>query len=147
MSDVQTLAVLQQVVQRESRSLLQYLREAFPWTTAQNRNVWEQLQRFIDEERQGVGALVQFLISRLHTFPYLGSYPSSFTNINFVAIEHLLPLVVEDARRSVAALERELAQIPDAEARGQVQTYLEMKRRHLPSLESLATTHPEPALH
>src|SRR3989442_15666615 len=107
MNNGPTLALLQQLVQRESRSLLQYLREAFPWTTDQNRDAWGQLQQLMDEEQQGVGALVQFLVRWLHTFPYLGSYPSDFTNINFVALEHLLPLLEEEARRSVAALERE----------------------------------------
>jgi hypothetical protein len=146
MTDAQTLPVLQQVVQRESRSLLQYIREAFPWTTAGDHAAWTQLQQLIDEQRQGVGALVQFLTRRLHTFPYLGSYPAGFTTVNFVALDHLLPLLVDEQRQAVTALEQALLQLSDSEARGQVQTYLEMKRRHLKNLETLAPAHPEPAI-
>ncbi len=147
MNNSQALAVLQQLVEREGRSLLQYISDAFPWTTARNREAWTQLQRLIDEERQGVGTLVQFLVGRRHTVPYLGAYPSSFTNINFVALEHVLPLLADHERRSVTALERDLALITDPEARALVQNYLEMKRQHLQSLEALASAQPEPAVH
>ena len=147
MNDAPTLPVLEQLVQRESHSLLQYMSDAFPWTTAKDRDAWTELQRLIAEERQGVGALVQFLVRRRHMFPYLGGYPANFTNINFVALEHLLPLLVDHERRAIAELERDLAQLSDPEAYSQVQTYLEMKRRHLLSLGALSTAHLEPAVH
>jgi hypothetical protein len=143
--DAQTQALLEAIVRRESRSLLQYVGEAFPWATREEQAALAGLQTLIEEERQGVATLMQFLVRRGHVYPYLGQYPESFTSINFVALEHLLPLLAEHERRTLADLESDLGRMPDAEARQQVHNYLETKRRHLKALEELAATRPATA--
>lgn len=146
MIDAQTQALLEAIVQRESRSLLQYVGEAFPWATREEQAALAELQTLIEEERQGVAALIQFLVRRGHVYPYLGQYPENFTTINFVALEHLLPLLAEHERRTLADLERDLGRMPDAEARQKVQNYLETKRRRRKVLEELAAARPATAV-
>jgi hypothetical protein len=77
--------------------------------------------------------------------PYIGSYPSSFTSYGFVSMDFLVPRLVEEQRGEIAALERDLVGITDAEARAQAQQVLDLKRRHLPELEKMAAAHPVPA--
>jgi hypothetical protein len=144
--DARTYAVLQDIVRRESRSLLQYVGDAFPWTTPEARGTLTQLQKLVAEERQATDDISRFLFRHHLTPPYLGSYPSDFTTINFVSLEHLLPLLTDAERRAVANLERDLSSIGDPVARGLVQKLLDMKRQHLKALDALAGSHGEPAL-
>ena len=146
MIDARTYAVLQDIVRRESRALLQYVGEAFPWTTPEARGTLAQLQKLVTEERQATDAVSRFLFRHHLTPPYLGSYPSDFTTINFVSLTHLLPLLTDAERRAIADLERDLSNLGEPEARGLVQTMLDMKRQHLKALDALAGSHREPAL-
>jgi hypothetical protein len=146
MIDDKTAALLQAIIRREGRSLLQYVSEAFPWITAKERDALARLQEITAQERDGVTRLAEFLIRCRIPPPYLGAYPMDFTTINYVSLDHLLPLLVTHQRRDIADLERDLNQITDAEARTEVQAILDAKRQHLQSLESLAAAHPEPAM-
>jgi hypothetical protein len=143
--DPRTAAVLQDVVRRESRSLLQYVSEAFPWATSEERAALTQLQKLIDEERQSAAALGRFLVRRRADPPYLGPYPTEYTTINYVSLDHLLPLLLENERRSVTLLERDLAALTHSEARAQVEQVLAMKRRHLETLRAMAPAQPAAA--
>jgi rubrerythrin len=141
--EAQTIKVLEDVVRREGRSLLQYVQDAFPWTTPAELEALSQLQQIIDEERQGVAALTQFLTRKYRTFPRLGTYPSSYTTINFVSLEHLLPLLAEAERHAIPALEADIAVVKDDEAKTILVQILERKRNHLKVLEDLAQANPE----
>jgi hypothetical protein len=144
-TDARTAALLQDIVRRESRSLLQYISESFPWTTTEERDALARIEKMVEEERRGATTLGRYLVRQRHTAPYLGPYPTDFTNINFVALEHWLPLLVGYERRAIADLERDLAGLSDAEARPLVQDILETKRRHLAALAALAAAHPAEA--
>ena len=146
MIDARTYAVLRDLVRRESRSLLQYVGEAFPWTSPEARDGLAQLQKLVAEERQATDEVSRFLFRHHLMPPYLGSYPSDFTTINFVSLAHLLPLLSDAERRSVADLERDMSNLGDPEARGLVQKVLDMKRQHQKALDALAGAQREPAL-
>ena len=133
-------AVLQNIVRREGRSLLQYTSEAFPWTTAPERNTLDQLQMLITEERDAVAALSNFLAKRRITPPYLGAYPMTFTNMNYVSLEHLLPRLLEYQRQAIARLEQDRRQVIDPAVIESVDKILTMKREHLSKLEELVKT-------
>ena len=75
--------------------------------------------------------------------PWLGSYPTSFTTINFLSLTHILPRLVDFEKSSVAELERDLPVIGDAGAKDRLTKLLQMKREHLRELELLAM--PQPA--
>ena len=122
---------------------MQYVREAFPWITAEEKSALAQLQKLIGEEQGAIGRLVDLLVERNHLYPYMGSFPIAFTNINFVSLEHLLPMLVDYEARSLGELECDLAVITDVEALSRVQDLVDMKRRHLDALRDLAKTCPE----
>jgi hypothetical protein len=135
----QDAALLETIIRREGRSLLQYQSEAFPWPKSSADPTPEKVRELAREERDAVGALVKFLARQRHTVPYLGPFPMTFTTMNFVALDFVLPRLADDARRAVAALERDRAALTNGEARAEVDRLLEMKRHHLKALEALAT--------
>ena len=143
--DAATRALLENILRREARSLLQYVSQSFPWTTADEEQALVRLQELVREQSRAVGALSQFYARREHTVPYLGSFPSSFTTINFVSLDHLLPLLAEAERQSLEQLERDVTKLTDPEAREVVQKMVELKRSHLSTLKTLTTSHPEAA--
>jgi rubrerythrin len=144
--DAPTYALLQDIIRREARSLLHYVAESYPWTAADEQADLDQLRQIIEEEQAAIGDLVQ-LLSRLHLAPpYLGTYPSHFTTINFVSLDHLTPQLVDFERETITALEKELPQVSDSEAQEEIRRLLDMKRRHLKALEQMVATHPQLAL-
>jgi hypothetical protein len=142
MIDAQTQAILQALLRRDSLSLLRYLRDAYPWHTLEGRDTVARLRQLADEDEAGTGELVEFL--RLHkSLPtYVGSFPTSFTTLNFVGADYLLKLLVKDQQKALADAERDLAALTDAGAKEQVQRLLDRKRRHLEELQKLASAVP-----
>jgi hypothetical protein len=134
---------LESIIRRESRSLVQYATESFPWITEQEQLALAELRKIAGEESQAVAILGQFLLTRGRSLPYLGLYPMSFTSINYVSLEHLLPLLAEHGRQALAQMERDAPQIADVQARDMVSRYIELKRQHVKNLENLATVNPE----
>jgi hypothetical protein len=143
--DARTVALVQDVIRREGRSFLQYVREAFPWATPRDHELLTKLRELTDEERDGAAALSDFLRRHREMPGYLGAYPMGFTRMNFVSLDRLLPLLVEEQRRGVARLEQDLAAVPNGEARGEITATLKRKRRHLKVLEELTATETTPS--
>jgi hypothetical protein len=137
--------LLQTVIRREGRSLLQYVGESFPWTTPEHQALLGELRQLTAEENEAVAGLARFLRKRRLTPPYLGAYPMNFTSYGFVSLEYMLPLLVENQRRAIAELERDLDRLHDDAARAELRKVLEMKQRHLKQLEGLAAGKPGPA--
>jgi rubrerythrin len=141
--DAATCAVLQNAMRAESRSFLQYVRDAFPRTTSDELAVLAKLQALTAEELQGAQWLAQFLVEHKQPLPYVGTYPMSFTSMNFVSLDHLLPILVKAERRSLADRERDISQLHDSDAKRVLGQIVDMKRRHLQMLEEMAAAHPE----
>jgi hypothetical protein len=135
--DPKDAALLETIVRREGRSLLQYVAEAFPWTKSPGDPLVDQVRDLARQERDAVAALTKFLARRRHTVPYLGSFPMRFTTMNFVSLDYLVPRLVEDGRQAIAALERDRAALTDADGRAEADRLLDLKRRHLKALEAL----------
>ncbi len=142
MIDAKTQALLGDLVRREGRSLLQYVGDSFPWTTAADREALDRLRRLIGEEREATAALGKFLVRRRVPVPYLGAYPD-YTALNYIGLERLLPRLVAHQKDRITELERLLPEFADAESRAQAEKVLESKRRHLPLLEDLAAGRPK----
>jgi hypothetical protein len=143
--DHQAQALLQEVLRRESRSVLLYVGDAFPWTTARGEERLATLRRLVTDEGRAVAAFGQFLVRRKVDLPFLGNYPSGFTTINFLDLNFLLPRLVESERQSLADLERDRTAVPDAEARAELEKLAAVKRRTLAGLEELAARQPQEA--
>jgi hypothetical protein len=138
MIDGVTAEVVQGIIRRESRSLLQYLPDAFPWTKSGEQQALGQLFTLIEEQRAAVAELMRFLGRQRVTPGPLGPFPMSFTTLNFVSLDSLLPRVLKQERHALAALEKDLAAFHDPDGRVAVHRFLELKQRHLKSLEALA---------
>lgn len=143
MIDPQSQTLLQDILRRECRSVLSYVAEAYPWTNSTEEKALTDLQTIIAAEREATTCLGRFLVRRRIPLPYLPSYPASFTTINFLALDFLLPRLIEHQRQSIADLERDLAALKDPAARAEVEKLLALKRRHLPQLEELASAQPQ----
>jgi hypothetical protein len=141
-----TYALLEDIARREDRSLLQYVKDAYPWITPAEQQVLAQIQAMTEEERQGVAELVRFLISRRRPPPYLGTFPASFTSLSFVSLDHLIPLLVDNERKELERLEREIHEMTDPEPKQFVQKIIANKTWHLETLRSLAATHSQQAV-
>jgi hypothetical protein len=140
--DAQTQALLQEVLRREERSELMYVGAAYPWTTARGHAALEALRRLIREEAGALAALGRWMTRRRVPLPYLGVFPTGFTTINFLSLDYLLPRLRDRQREAVAQLERDAHAVTDPEARAQLDSLLELKRRHFATLESLAGSGP-----
>jgi hypothetical protein len=137
--DSQSQALLQEVLRREGRSELMYVAEAYPWTAARGNAARATLQALIREEADALAALGRWLTRRRVPLPYLGAFPTGFTTINFLALDYLLPRLRDLQREAVARLERDAHAVTDPEARAQFDSLLTLKKRHLATLESLAS--------
>ncbi len=145
--DVPTSGRLQTLIRREGRSLLQYASESFPWGTSRDSAAIAQLLDMARVENARVTALAKQLIKQRVTPPYLGAYPMYFTTMNFLALDRLLPLLIEHQQADIARIEEDLKHIQDVTFRPAVQQMLELKRQHLKQLEALRPAKPstEPA--
>ncbi|MGH7168769.1 MAG: hypothetical protein ACRELG_00635, partial [Gemmataceae bacterium] len=75
MIDAHSQRLLQDVLRRESRSVLTYVAEAYPWTTSTRTKALMDLQQIIAAEREAVVDLGRFLVRQRVPLPYLPSYP------------------------------------------------------------------------
>ncbi len=142
--NAQTVALLQEIVRRESLSMLNYVGDSFPWTTSRGLPALARLQEIVQAHRDAVGALGVFLTRKRQPVGYIGSYPAGFTTLNFVSLNYLLPRLAADEARGVAALEQNLAAVTDPEAQAQLKKLLAVKRDHQQALELLAAEHTKP---
>jgi hypothetical protein len=141
--DAPTQTLLQNILRRESRSVLLYVAEAYPWTTAAQTKTLIVLQQLIAAEKDALTCLGRFLMRRHVPLPFLSSFPSHFTTINFLALDFILPRLIEYERQSIADLERDLPSIKDSAARTEVENLLAIKQRHLPELQELVSPQPQ----
>ena len=142
--DAASLAVLTDLYLREGRSLLLYLRDAFPWTTPEHRPVLAVIEELAREEDKALGNVVRFLVRRHVMPPPLGVYPEPYTDLNFLSLDRLLPALIADQKERVRHLEATVPLVPDETARDLVRSFLEMKLRHVLKLDG-ALTRDKPA--
>jgi hypothetical protein len=144
--DAHTQTLLQDILRRESRSVLMYVAEAYPWATVSEEKALASLQLIIAAQRDAITRLGEFLVRQRVPLPYLPPYPASFTTINFLALDYVLPRLIEHERQSIAELQRDLPALKDPGARAEVENLLMVKRRHLPQLETLVPSQPQAIL-
>ena len=128
--DPHSQAALVDLYLREGRSLLLYLREAFPWTTPAHRPLVDLVNELAAEEEKALGDVVRFLVRRHAQPPPLGVFPEHYMDLNFLALDRLLPAVVADQKARVRHLEATVPLIPDEAARALAAGFLAMKLRH-----------------
>src|SRR5262249_47961573 len=114
----------------------------FPWTTTGGEPLLAKLRQVVDDEAAAVTALGRHLARLRVPMPILGAYPASFTSYNFVALDYLLPRLVEAQKKSIAELEADCHRLGHEESRVRVQELLAVKKTNLAALEALAAAQP-----
>lgn len=137
MIDGQGLHLIHRQIIRDGRSLLQYVGEAFPYAPHQAEPGVHRLEALAREQHAAVGRLIRFLQRHHATPPLLGSFPSEFTSVNFVALAHLLPALQKDEQKGITELEQALAILPHGEVHDLLSEYLQTKRRTLETLNRI----------
>jgi hypothetical protein len=147
MIDARTQALLQDIVRRASRSMLQYVGESYPWAADGEAELLAKVRAVIDEEEQAIESFAAFLRKKRIGIPYLGSYPEIFTHINYVSLDYLMPRLMGWQRSWVGILERDASLINDSEAKAEVEKLLAAARNHLQALEQMSATHAKTGAH
>jgi hypothetical protein len=140
-----TATVLQDVVRRESRSLLLYIGDSFPWTTNEHAPDLVTLKRLIVREASAISVVGRYLVRQRITPPPYGSYPASFTSCNFIDVAYLLPRLLAAQEQAIAALTADMARVHDIEAKKQLEALLVVKQTSLAGLAALSKSYPHPA--
>ena len=71
------------------KSLLQYVGECWPWTSAHGRSIREDVQELVARQQSDATRLAQFLIERDHPLES-GAYPTEYTRLHYTALAFLL---------------------------------------------------------
>ncbi len=135
MIDLDTLTVLSKHIRRTGNSLLQYSAESYPWTRdVEGRASLAALRQMLRHEHRATASLVKSLLRQRVPPPHLDPFPMHFTNFNFLGVDRLLALLIEDQRQKAGELEADVKSVRDPEARTLVQHLLDVKRGNLDEL-------------
>jgi hypothetical protein len=128
---------LLEAYRQERLSFLQYVRQATPYAGPADRPLLERVLALADAEAAGLDGFAEYLDEARVPVPFVGAFPTAFTNYNFIAIRKLLPDLIADEARGLAALEKDAAELPPGDARTWLEKIAEAKRLHLTELEKL----------
>jgi hypothetical protein len=128
---------LHALVRRESRSLLQYVREVPLWVAGPDLVAFGKLRAAAGAELKTVDALGKLLLVRKAALSFLGPFPSEFSSFNDMALKHLLPILVREQRQALVDLEADLPHVADTEAAAIVKSLVQQKHKHLAELEAM----------
>ncbi|HEY8505951.1 MAG TPA: hypothetical protein VIL46_15305 [Gemmataceae bacterium] len=143
MIDPVTEARLQELLRRESRSFLQYARQANPWAGTEDRASLDNILAMSQAEESLLEELAAYLQSHHVRLPAIGAFPMAFTSYNYVSVRALFSPLVREQRKAIAALEQDRAALADPDAVSLADRLLEIKKRHLCELEKLSgAAHP-----
>ncbi len=130
-TDAERLAAIHR---RESRSLLQYVREASLYA-GRDKDTLAAIHRIAQESATLSESVLDYL-EKIRIAPAdPGSFAMNFTDLNFTAVRSVLPKLVDEQRREVAALEGE--SFAGEDAKQVLAGLLESNRKHLRELEAL----------
>lgn len=131
---------LHQILGRLYRSLLQYVGESWPWSPAlQATKEWQALQQAIAVQNRGIQRIVDLLLARRAVLS-LPQYPHLFTDLHYLAMDHLVREVLQDETSRIVEIERGLQSVgQDEAARAVLAAVLEEERQILNDLRPLST--------
>lgn len=145
MTDAASRARLQDLFRRENRSFLQYVAQATPWASDADRPLADKVRQLAAEELEALTKFAEWMESRHIGLPYLGAFPSGFTNFNFVDIRKLLKPLAAEQRKELADLEADLQAPADEDVRKQIESLIRINRDHLAALEETIGSAKPPA--
>lgn len=131
--------IVKGIVERERRTLLQFVADVFPWAKVSEEPAVATLRKLIDEEQRAAIKLAVLLDRHHIALPPADPFPLSFAALFFVSLDFLLPHLIEHEKQDISHLERDLPRIEKHEIKKPVEALLELKRRHLTTLQELAS--------
>ncbi len=96
------------------RSLLQYVGESWPWTSADEQETQRSITSLIDDQQQDVLALAERMNERHHSIDF-GTYPTEYTSLHYVSLDYLLDELVLNQQAKVRACDELLMQSESGE--------------------------------
>lgn len=129
-------AKLNDLVVDLGRSLLQYAAETGLWSA--DARATQHLKDWAAVQQEDVGRLVEFLMDR--GWPVeLGTYPTEFTDLQFLSLAYLLPKLAAGQRESVAELDESVHTcVDDPDAVALLREIAESERRIAAELQAQA---------
>ena len=140
-----TPTILQDIVRRETRSLLLYIGDSVPWTTVDRASDLATLRQLIHRETNAISAIGKYLVRQRLTPPFPGSYPANFTSYNFMDLSYLSPRLVAAQEQSISLLAADVARVQEPEAKKQLEQLLAVKQLTLVGLNALGSSQTRPA--
>jgi hypothetical protein len=144
MADPDPSDVLNRVLTRLYRSLMQYAVDCWPWTRATDTAVPEApeqkvIEQMTSRQQDFVARLVDLIIER-GGVPDFGSFPDN-SELHYVSLEYLLGKLIADEQDLVVELQAAIPRLqPDAEARGLVAEILAAETENVARLRELSKT-------
>ena len=136
--DAGSLKLLHDLIAMGSTSLLQYVSESSPFSADAAHADVDGVKAAAREERDEAVRLTRFLQKKHERLAKSVSFPSDFTTMNFVTLEYLVPKLIAEHEREIAAVAPRIDQAGDEEIRALAENHLAMKRRRLETLKRLA---------
>jgi hypothetical protein len=99
MADTHHNSLIADLLIEQSRCLLQYVGECWPWV-ADDDTERSVIDAMVARQQQGVARLVNLLNGRRQTIDF-GTYPTEFTDLQYLALSHLLGLLVQSQQALV----------------------------------------------
>jgi hypothetical protein len=129
--DAPTCRILQEILHDESRTLLLYACESYPQFTAADRAELARLQQCADQEMSAARTAVSWLTRHGGRLLPMDPYPSWYTQINFISLDHLLPQLVKEHRAAIARLAADLEKLTASAPKALVEAILAQKKKTL----------------
>ena len=103
MSGQTSTALLNDLLNRLSRSWLQYIGEAWPWTSSEDAERLEKFQGLVRRQKFAAERIADLLTDRSAVFSQC-SYPFDGSQVNYVTLDYVRPRIVVDEQTILAAL-------------------------------------------
>jgi hypothetical protein len=129
------------LIRKEARSLLQFIAESSPWAAADRQDALQTILHMAKHEAHQIEQMIRMSIKTKLGNPSLGAYPQSFMSINFMSLEFLAPLLIDDHKKRIADLEWSQLSAP-VEFQGLIRDLTSAKIKHLEKMKTLVAPLP-----
>jgi hypothetical protein len=107
MIDVSERQDLKRLLTEMTGSFLQYVAQSWPWSSDDSGSVSDQILAIAAGQRDDIQAIVDHLHAEREFFD-LGTYPTDYTDLHYIDVQHLLEELVKSQTHTVE-LTREIA--------------------------------------
>ncbi len=136
MADSQYNSELNLLLINLGRSLLQYVKECWPWSGDETQG--NPLDELVIAQKGNIARLTDLLIQRRWNIDF-GSYPTEYSDLHFVALDYLLLQLIENQEALLADIEQtQTACAGDAPALELLSQLLSSERDILTKLQGLS---------